>query len=99
MRREGSLNIVCLNHGRPGQANYHLSFSDYAAPNATSTPREIAGEDALRAFLHDQLKIHPDAIAVALKTLKTEPSASIFHTTLSDEELVSLGLKPPAPPA
>lgn len=92
MRREGTLHIACMNHGRGGEPNYNVGFSDYASPKVATTHREIVGENNLRDYLKDQVKIHPDAVDVAMKRLRTEGNAAIFHTIPSDEELANLGL-------
>lgn len=92
MQREGTLHIVRLNQGRVGEPKYNVGFSDYACPQVASTHGEIVTEDALRKFLTEQVKIHPDSVAFAFKRLKTEGNAAIFHTPLSDE-----GTYPPRP--
>jgi hypothetical protein len=51
------------------------------------------GDSTLRSYLSEQVKVHPDAVHLALKRLKIEGNAAIFHTILSEEELVDLGLK------
>lgn len=93
MQREGTLHIVRLNHGRPGEPKYNVGFSDYAARQVATIHREIVTEDALRKYLAEQVKIHPDSVAAAMKRLRLEGNAAIFHTPLSDEELSALGLK------
>lgn len=93
MQREGTLHIVRLNHGRPGDAKYNVGFSDYASREVATRHREIVTDEALRQFLFDQLKIHPDSVEVAFKRLKLEGNAAIFHMPLTDEELVAFGLK------
>jgi hypothetical protein len=93
MKREGTLQIVHLNHGGPGEPKYRVGFSDYASRQVATTHCEIITEDALKTFLTDQVKIHPEAVMVAIQRLRTEGNASIFHTPLTDEELSALGLK------
>jgi acyl carrier protein len=94
MKREGTLHIVRLDRDGSVGAEYSVAFSDYSCRQNATTLREIVTEDALRKFLAEQLKIHPDAVAVAIQHLKTEGSADIFHTSLTDEELSALGLMP-----
>jgi len=93
MKREGTLHIVQLNHGCPGEPKYNIGFSDYASPPIATTHREIITEEALRKFLAENAKIHPDSVAVVINRLKIEGNAAIFHTPLTDEELSGLGLK------
>lgn len=70
-----------------------MGFSDYASRQVATIHWESVTEDALRKFLTDQVKIHPDSVAVALNRLKLEGNAAIFHTPLTDEELGNLGLR------
>jgi hypothetical protein len=93
MQREGTLHIVWLNHGRPGEPKYNLGFSDYASRQVATTHREITTEDALCKFLIERIKIHPDSVAVTMKRLRVEGNAAIFHASLTDKELSTLGLK------
>lgn len=93
MKREGTLNIVCLNHGSAGEPKYSVGFSDYASRQVPTTHREIASENELKKYLTDQVKIHPDSVDVALRQLRADGNATIFHMILTDEELVALGLK------
>jgi hypothetical protein len=93
MKREGTLNIVCLNQGRPGEPKYNVGFSDYASRQVATTHREIVTENELKKYLTEQVKIHTDAVDLALRRLKAEGNAAIFHTILTDEELAALGLK------
>lgn len=93
MKREGTLSIACLNHGRAGEPQYNVGFSDYTSRQVTTIHREIVGENELKKYLTDQAKIHPDSVDVALRRLRAEGNAAIFHMILTDEELVALGLK------
>lgn len=93
MQRDGTLHIVRINQGRAEEPKFNVGFSDYAAPQVATTHREIVTEDALRKFLTDQVRIHPDSVTAAFKRLKLEGNAAIFHTPLTDEELLALGLK------
>lgn len=54
---------------------------------------EIASENELKKYLTDQAKIYPDSVDVALRRLRAEGNAAIFHMMLTDDELVALGLK------
>lgn len=94
MKREGTLHIVHLNRDGSDGPKYSVGFSDYVSRQVATTVREIVTEDGLRKFLTEQLKIHTEAVAVAIQHLKTEGSADIFHTQLSDEELSALGFTP-----
>lgn len=93
MKRDGTLHIVHLDQDRSGEPKYSVGFSDYASRQVATAHREIITEDALRKFLTEQLKIHPDAVTVAIQHLKIEGNASIFHTPLTDEELATLGFR------
>ena len=93
MRREGTLHIVWMNHGRGREPKYNVGFSDYASAQVATQHREIVGEVTLGHYLAEQVKVHPDAVHLTLKRLKIVGNAAIFHTVLSDEELVNLGLK------
>ena len=93
MKRVGTLHILHVNHDEPGESKYTVGFSDYTSRQSTVTQPEIISEDALRKLLTEQIKIHPDAVSVAMQQLKTNGSADIFHTSLTEEELSTLGLK------
>jgi hypothetical protein len=93
MQCEGTLHIVRLNHGHTGDPKFNVGFSDYAAPTVATTHREIVTEDALRKFLIDQVKVHPDSVSVTFKHPKLEGRSAIFHLQLTDEELLALDLK------
>jgi hypothetical protein len=93
MKREGTLTIVCLNHGRKGEPKYNVGFSDYASREVATTHREIVAENELRKYLIYQVKMHSDSVDVALSQLKAKGNAAIFHLILTDEELMTLGLK------
>ena len=51
------------------------------------------GDGTLRSYLGEEVKVHPGAVDLAMKRLKSEGNAAIFHTILSAEKLVDLGLK------
>jgi hypothetical protein len=74
-----------------GEPKY--SVGDYASRQVATTHREFVTEDALLKFLTQQVKIHPDSVTAAIKRLKIQGNAAIFHTPLSDEQLSFLGLK------
>jgi hypothetical protein len=93
MRREGTLHIVWLNYRRAGEPKYNVGFSDYASNQVAKIHKEIVTEDALRKFLTEEVKVHPDSVAVAMRRLRAEGNAAIFHTPLTDTELSTLGLK------
>jgi hypothetical protein len=93
MRREGTLRIVWINRREKGEPRYNIGFSDYASRQAAAIHKEIVGEQALKDYLIDRVKVHSDSVHVALKSLETEGDTSIFHTTLTDEELVALDLQ------
>jgi hypothetical protein len=93
MKREGTLTIVCLNHGCAEEPKYDVGFSDYASREVATTHHEIVGENELKKYLAYPAKIHSDSVDLALRQLKAEGSAAIFHMILTDDELVTLGLK------
>jgi hypothetical protein len=87
-----ALHIVWLNYRGAGEPKYNVGFSDYASTQVAKIHREIVTEHALRKFLTEQIKIHPDSVAVAIKRLRAEGNTAIFHTPLTDTELSTLGL-------
>ncbi|HTZ46101.1 MAG TPA: hypothetical protein VMH20_00810 [Verrucomicrobiae bacterium] len=93
MKREGTLTIVYLNHGRPGEPKYNVGFSDYASREVATTQREIVTENELKKYLTEQVKVHLDSVDVVLRQLKAAGSAAIFHLILTDEELKATGLR------
>jgi hypothetical protein len=93
MKREGTLTIVYLNHGRSGEPKYNVGFSDYASRQVAMIYHEIVTENELKKYLTEQLKIHLDSVDVALRQLRAEGNAAIFHLILTDEELGALGLQ------
>jgi len=93
MKREGTLHIVCLNHGRPGEPKYNVGFSDYASREVATAHREISTENELKKYLTEQVKIHLESVDVTVRQLRAKGNAAIFHLILTDEELLALGLK------
>jgi hypothetical protein len=92
-KREGTLHIVWTNRGQLGEPRYSVVFADSALSQGAMKLKEIVGEEPLRNYLATKVIMRAAALNLALHSLKTEGNAAIFHTILSDEELLSLGLK------
>jgi hypothetical protein len=92
-RREGTLHIVWTNRGQLGEPRYNIVFADSALSQGAMKLREIVGEESLRNYLTTKVIMRAAALNLALRSLRTEGNAAIFHTILSDEQLLSLGLK------
>ncbi len=55
--------------------------------------RPFTGDKDLERFLRQDIHVHSDVIASALKGIRDEGDASIFNVVLSDDELTNLELK------
>lgn len=92
-RREGTLHIVWTNRGQLGEPRYSVEFADSTLSQGAMKLKEIVGEEPLRNYLTTKVIMRPAALHLALHSLKTQGNAPIFHTILSDEQLLSLELK------
>jgi hypothetical protein len=91
-RREGTLHIVWTNRAEDAQPKYTVVFADYSSSQGAMKVKEVSGEQALTNYL-ERINVHASEAHSALRDLKTQGNAAIFHTVLSDEQLASLGLK------
>jgi hypothetical protein len=92
MNREGTLHIVWLNRGHSYPAQYSVGFTDYVSSGGAMKTRQIMGDEDLTSLL-TRIGLDPRVQHATFENLHAEGSTSILRVVLSDDALVSLGLK------
>lgn len=92
MNREGTLHIVWLNRGQPVLPQYSVGFTDYASSGGAMKTRLINGQIELRNFLTG-MGVGQGIVNATFENLSAEGATSVLRVVLSDDTLVSLGLK------
>jgi hypothetical protein len=86
MDHEGSLYLVWLNKGQPSEPEFSVSYVPYASMGREANSRKFLGEESLRDFLAQSLRVDGARIETARFDLHHQGSAEIDSLNVSEED-------------
>jgi hypothetical protein len=78
--------------GRTGPTAYSVFYAPYEGPSGIVTERKFQGNEKLRYFLRNDLRISDGVVEAALRNLDEQPHATIPNVELKNKDLRRLGL-------